>query len=696
VKNFIFILLLLLFCSCSGYESTLSDIASGNNHISEPFLISTESIISPITYLHERYLREIPMTNAKNATKILPEQINSSKMEFLARGTYLFTLTIPESAGITVFRSPFFNTNCNVFIDKKLMGSFSERNIHHPQKRAVTIPSTGTVTIAIHLYAPLNAADYEPFSLESLTISHKKSIRNILLSVLIILLLLANAYSHAKNLRIQKKEIQLLFSAVAPLIAALQIALLTGFFLEVAIPHNIFLRLYYPLGVISLGFLIISLYHTVRTTIDRRFMTISGICLFITMAILTIPPLELLPSIIPAIYAAYLSLFIFFVVKNIKKNVFQKRHLSIFFAITAVLLCAGALYDAFAPLYLYHSRYLYQINMLLFLVILINPAHKKLAGCFVSEQKLTQELAIKSAKLVKANFELKVLNQNLEETVCIRTNEYKNALSSVEATLRELEKAHASIEHDLIMASNVQRLYFSEKIPRVRGWEIAFIYKPMQQVSGDMYDFYVTNNVLLGASLFDVSGHGVQSALVTMLAKNLISELFYKLYEKPAGSILEIINKRLIEEIGSIENYLTGLLMKVDDNKIEIANASHANVLHRSHSLQTVRELNPKQTKGNFLGISIMDEPYGTDTYLIEEDDSLLLYSDGLYEYRIGDTLQAREFEKIKENFMRCKKHQSARSQLDYILENFSLDNTKGLGDDLTVILMKRIRDQER
>ncbi|HRX15656.1 MAG TPA: SpoIIE family protein phosphatase [Spirochaetota bacterium] len=686
------LILLFIFFSCGSYDSAIFDIASGSINLSESNLESG-NIISHITYVKDRYIRELPKESSIKTISFTPKELKSSTIEQLEPGTYIFTLSIPESAGITVFRSPFFNTSCNVFVDRRLLGSFTERNIHHPQKRAVTIPSAGTVTVAIHLYGKLGENDFESFSLESLTLTQQKSIRYILLSVMIILLLLANSFSHIKNLKIQKREIQLLFSAIAPILASLQIALVTGFFMEISIPNTIFLRLYYPLGALSIICLIISLYHIHLSAIDKKLVIISSVTFFFITLLLIIPPIVSLAYIIPAIYTILLVLFIIMAVTVVKTDVFENRFQTLLFIISVILLTLGVITDAFSPLYLYHSRYVYQATLLLFMIILISPAHKKLTGCFASEQKLTQELAIKSAKLVKANFELKVLNQNLEETVNIRTNEYKNALSSVEATLRELEKAHASIEHDLVMASNVQRLYFSEKIPRVKGWEIAFIYNPMHQVSGDMYDFYVSNNTLLGATLFDVSGHGVQSALITMLAKNLISELYYKLYEKPAGTILEIINKRLIEEIGSIENYMTGVLMKIKENSIEVANASHANILHRSHSSNTVRELAPKMSKGNFLGIGIMDEPYGTDTYLIEEDDSLLLYSDGLYEYRHDGVLLTREFDLIKENLMKCKKYQSAQSQLDQILKSLSISEKKTLGDDLTVILLKKVQD---
>jgi sigma-B regulation protein RsbU (phosphoserine phosphatase) len=44
----------------------------------------------------------------------------------------------------------------------------------------------------------------------------------------------------------------------------------------------------------------------------------------------------------------------------------------------------------------------------------------------------------------------------------------------------------------------------------------------MSGISGDLYDFYLDDDTLSGISLFDVSGHGIASGLITMLAKSIL------------------------------------------------------------------------------------------------------------------------------------------------------------------------------
>jgi serine phosphatase RsbU (regulator of sigma subunit) len=65
----------------------------------------------------------------------------------------------------------------------------------------------------------------------------------------------------------------------------------------------------------------------------------------------------------------------------------------------------------------------------------------------------------------------------------------------------------------------------SVKPPVVSGWDIAFTSRPKSGVSGDFYDFYTNGDKLEGLSLFDVSGHGVAPALITILSKLFSSEI---------------------------------------------------------------------------------------------------------------------------------------------------------------------------
>lgn len=91
---------------------------------------------------------------------------------------------------------------------------------------------------------------------------------------------------------------------------------------------------------------------------------------------------------------------------------------------------------------------------------------------------------------------------------------------------RELIDARDISRRDLAMAINVQRNFLPAMAPRDAAWDLAFHFHPMAGVSGDFYDFYCTAGALRGVGIFDVSGHGISSALVTMIARSTFLPLF--------------------------------------------------------------------------------------------------------------------------------------------------------------------------
>ncbi|MBP7585204.1 MAG: PAS domain S-box protein, partial [Spirochaetes bacterium] len=74
---------------------------------------------------------------------------------------------------------------------------------------------------------------------------------------------------------------------------------------------------------------------------------------------------------------------------------------------------------------------------------------------------------------------------------------------------KKLEEAQRIAARDMEMAINVQADLFPAAAPETAEWDSAFHFRPAAGVSGDMYDFYMDGDTLIGASLFDVSGHGI-------------------------------------------------------------------------------------------------------------------------------------------------------------------------------------------
>lgn len=256
---------------------------------------------------------------------------------------------------------------------------------------------------------------------------------------------------------------------------------------------------------------------------------------------------------------------------------------------------------------------------------------------------------------------------------------------------RLLQRQQMIQERDMKMAELVQKSFYPSKAPCKNGWETSFIFKPMASVSGDLYDFYFDKDKkFCGIGLFDVSGHGVASGLVGILSKYLAEKIFIKNRQKPLEKLIQEFSETLAQEKGSVENYLTGIFLRLNQNQVEYVNGGHTDVLLKNAKTGKVEILGGKDGKfrGMFLGMPGLPSD-GCSTVLrqMEAGDVLLLYTDCLVESRnsSGEELGQERLFKILEE---CPAKNS-KETLAFIVEKFK-NFTKGvpLRDDLTIIVL--------
>lgn len=304
-------------------------------------------------------------------------------------------------------------------------------------------------------------------------------------------------------------------------------------------------------------------------------------------------------------------------------------------------------------------------------------------------------LFVLARRFSKARTESEYLNVHLQDEVQERTKELTKANECLTVANDKLEEARLVAEKDMRLAVNVQQSFYPRKAPELDGWEIAYTFKPMSGVSGDLYDFFHTGKRFDGIALFDVSGHGISSGLVTMLSKTVISRYFTVDQTVPVNSIMKSINSGIIDAKGDIENYLTGLLIRCDGNRIQYTNAGHPPMFFRSaKGTCAVVETKKKGEAQGFAGGAIIGIP-GMDLdvkglhFDMKPGDSLIMYTDCLSESRNsegeewGQPAVMRAFGESGNG--------SAKSKLDYVLEQFSrfTEGTE-IKDDLTVIVLQK------
>ena len=302
---------------------------------------------------------------------------------------------------------------------------------------------------------------------------------------------------------------------------------------------------------------------------------------------------------------------------------------------------------------------------------------------------MAQSIQEKVETLNATTEEMEVINEYVYET----NKDLDETNKNLEKANKELEEAKRIADRDMEMAINVQTTFFIQDAPQTDKWDTAFKYIPASGVSGDLYDFYVEDNKLQGVSLFDVSGHGISSGLITMLAKAIIARNIHEIEKNiPLDRVLATINEELISEIDNVDNYLTGIILRFADDIVEYVNAGHTDLLFRNNIDNSVKIIGSKNLdfRGTILGIGILSKNFESIKFKAEKNDSLLLFSD-CYVDAANKQGKRYEIERIIQTFQNCPNNASAKEMLDFLMNDFNqfVSDSK-LPDDLTILLLKK------
>jgi serine phosphatase RsbU (regulator of sigma subunit) len=302
---------------------------------------------------------------------------------------------------------------------------------------------------------------------------------------------------------------------------------------------------------------------------------------------------------------------------------------------------------------------------------------------FAHSVNLSYLFAQAFAKIKTLSKALEHINNVLEEKVLKRTQE-------ISEKNRLLVLAHNAAEKDLQMAVKVQMSVMPRSAPVLEEWDIGFSLIPMSGVSGDFYDFYSADDELKGVALFDVSGHGISSGLVTMLAKWIIFKTFMQNLDKPLSFVFELLGKQLPEAIGNTRYFLTGIILRFSGDTVEYSNAGHPDLVHLSPSgVTSIKGSDGKKVKGRLLGCRAIRSEYESVSLRILKDEYLLLMTDGILEAE-NERREQFGIERM-EKALSSVCSMSAQSVCDYLVEQVAVfRGSASQSDDISLIVIRR------
>ncbi|MBC8873134.1 MAG: SpoIIE family protein phosphatase [Planctomycetes bacterium] len=222
----------------------------------------------------------------------------------------------------------------------------------------------------------------------------------------------------------------------------------------------------------------------------------------------------------------------------------------------------------------------------------------------------------------------------------------RQALAERNARL-EAEYALRSTRVKLRLAARIQRTLLPKTEPTLPGFDIGAILRPSEETSGDFYDFLSLPDGSLGIVVGDVSGHGIDSAMIMAATSVHLRGLVASSSDLTA--VLARLNRFLLEETPD-GFFVTLFFAQIDPQDRSLSYASAGQLGYLLDSTGAGKRLD---STGTILGclpdLTIPTEPPVT----LQPGQTLLIPTDGFLEAASpdGDLFgEARILELIRTN----------------------------------------------
>ncbi|MGD8188917.1 PAS domain S-box protein [Brevibacillus ginsengisoli] len=200
---------------------------------------------------------------------------------------------------------------------------------------------------------------------------------------------------------------------------------------------------------------------------------------------------------------------------------------------------------------------------------------------------------------------------------------------------------------ELELAKKVQRSILTPPIHN-EYLQIDAVYEPSEQLSGDLYSWYMIDEHRYGVIILDVMGHGVPASLVIMSIRALLRGLITRVVEPI--QVMDELNQHMCnlfkDEEQPMVTFVTGIYLVIDMKlgTIEYVNAGHPSGLFISN-----QEITPLDSGGIPLGV-LSDIQLNQGKIHFTRDFRVFLYTDGLLDS--FDTSSKMNKDIVKQNIL--------------------------------------------
>jgi sigma-B regulation protein RsbU (phosphoserine phosphatase) len=235
---------------------------------------------------------------------------------------------------------------------------------------------------------------------------------------------------------------------------------------------------------------------------------------------------------------------------------------------------------------------------------------------------------------VKARVDTHLHLRQLHQELLRKNDQLKKAF-------RELSHINETINKDIKAAGYVQRQLLPQNLSQIGPFNFTWNFIPSSHVAGDFFNVIQIDKSHFALFIIDVSGHGVQSAMLAISIYNFFHSGFNQIgipkHIKRSHPLYFMLNPQKVAEtlnnIFSMEKfdaYFTCIyaLVNIKTLETQLVNAGHPFpiIIHKNNTSEFVEHAD--------IPVGMLEQvSYSVTSFTMQPGDKFVLYTDGLYEF---------------------------------------------------------------
>jgi len=241
---------------------------------------------------------------------------------------------------------------------------------------------------------------------------------------------------------------------------------------------------------------------------------------------------------------------------------------------------------------------------------------------------------------------------------------------------------------DLERAREIVAKMLPAEVPKAEGYDLYCLYHPTERVGGDFYDYFALSPHEVAMVLGDVSGHGLEAALImTMVKKSL--KLHAQRHRSPA-EVLRRTNQDINAELDA-RTFVSACYALLDTRtrSLTFARAGHnPPILFNRRRTPPIRHL---QSRGMALGMydgGLFDKVIEEIELAVRPGDCFILFTDGLTEAR-NSAGEAFGLERLEAAIERTRGDLSSQALAAILFDAARKFADEGFQDDVAILCLR-------